>query len=584
MTTEGPNPENSPSARELIHALCDGVISPEQLETLDRLVITDVEVRRLYIRMMQLHAGLYQHAPMVASLTESECDCCPAMDDTMVLPSLAELQKYEEQEQEQQEVELPEPALLRKPNPSRSIAWRAGLAAAIALVIGAAALISLNKSAPPPQILQNTALRTLVHPEEKEISPSTEPVKPLGPSVATIINAVDAEWGGDTTGDLNSGMPAGASVELKIGCAELVFTGGAHVVIQGPAQFVITSGSAVRLMSGKLVANVPGGGFVVNTPTASVKDLGTEFGVGVEGDGQTQVDVFKGKVQAAPMTAGTSSPPPEQLLSEGQAAQVSTSAVAMDRNGASPQRFVRSLNGDAMELDLVDVICGGDGSTHRRGSGINTCTGHAGVLPQIGSQLGDHRYHAVPELPAIDGCCIPDGSLGPVQVDSAGHTFPFPPTANHTTFLLWAGGPVPQLPWTPGAISTRLGDVDYGTDGHGLLFAHCNKLLTLNLDVLRQLHPGQSLARFHCITGNSTPGKFSTLTDAQVLIDGIARFKKMAFTTKEGAMDVDLPLTDSNHFLTLASTDGGDNTGHDWVIWADPIIETTGKKAAPAQP
>ena len=37
--------------------------------------------------------------------------------------------------------------------------------------------------------------------------------------------------------------------------------------------------------------------------------------------------------------------------------------------------------------------------------------------------VGDGKYHRVEGLPFVDGVFIPDGRAGPVQVDSAGHTF-----------------------------------------------------------------------------------------------------------------------------------------------------------------
>ena len=42
--------------------------------------------------------------------------------------------------------------------------------------------------------------------------------------------------------------------------------------------------------------------FIVRTPTATVTDLGTEFGVEVSSEGDTEAQVFVGKVQIA--TAG----------------------------------------------------------------------------------------------------------------------------------------------------------------------------------------------------------------------------------------------------------------------------------------
>ena len=79
-------------------------------------------------------------------------------------------------------------------------------------------------------------------------------------------------------------LPAGTS-RLAEGVVELEFDGGARVSIEGPAEFAPRSGQRMELTRGRLVAYVPkqARGFTVDTPTAEVIDLGTEFGVEVDG-------------------------------------------------------------------------------------------------------------------------------------------------------------------------------------------------------------------------------------------------------------------------------------------------------------
>jgi hypothetical protein len=36
---------------------------------------------------------------------------------------------------------------------------------------------------------------------------------------------------------------------------------------------------------------------------------------------------------------------------------------------------------------------------------------------------------------------------------------------------------------------------------------------------------------------------------------------------------VDVPIRDSDRFLTLASTDGGDDNRFDWVTFGDPTFD-----------
>ena len=56
-------------------------------------------------------------------------------------------------------------------------------------------------------------------------------------------------------------------------------------------------------------------------------------------------------------------------------------------------------------------VAGGDGTTHRRGAGIDVTSGRAGFLRQVGNLKGDRTYHPVPGLHAVDGCFVPDENV-----------------------------------------------------------------------------------------------------------------------------------------------------------------------------
>lgn len=84
------------------------------------------------------------------------------------------------------------------------------------------------------------------------------------------------------------------------GLVELVTTSGTVLLIEAPASLEIVDALHARLLAGKLVVRMPKGcsGFVVETPEMRVLDLGTEFGVSVSPAGESQVQVFDGKVRA----------------------------------------------------------------------------------------------------------------------------------------------------------------------------------------------------------------------------------------------------------------------------------------------
>jgi hypothetical protein len=392
-------------------------------------------------------------------------------------------------------------------------------------------------------------------------------------SPVAMVSALVLPTGEGPGFSVGDSMPAGRALSLGDGCAQLTFTGGAKVIVEGPAQLTLDSPGVMTLTEGKLSAIVPDGGFTVQTPTATVRDLGTEFGISTGPSGSTDVEVFKGKVQAASL--GAVQPP--LILTEGQAAMVSRDAVTLDPNGAMPQRFIRGLSLGSGALDVMDLVAGGDGTTHRRGVGVDPLNGALVTERAVGDFKGDGKYHRVAGLPVVDGCFVPNGRRGPVQVDSGGDQFAFPATSGMSFNRIWAGGPIPSA---GRPIFTVLGGIDYAEAGHGLLFIHSNTALTLNLAAIRRLHPGSLLTRFRCIVGNSyvRPPEDSEAephADVFVIVNGSSRFQRVNFSNKDHPFRIDVPLGAADRYLTLATTDGGRRTRFNWVLWGDPVIEAS---------
>jgi hypothetical protein len=235
--------------------------------------------------------------------------------------------------------------------------------------------------------------------------------------------------------------------------------------------------------------------------------------------------------------------------------------------------FVRRISTTAPTLDVADLVSGGDGTTRRRGFAIDVLTGASGVLASVSLVKGG-GYHGVPGLPVVDGCFIPNGAGGAERVDSAGHQFAFPVTSGEGFNRIWAGG---QVPWPESfkpLYEGRVGGVDYSSPDHGLLLLHSNVGLTLDLTAIRRLHPGQKLVRFRAVAGNASRAEVSRArADVFVLVDGVARVDRRGFMNDEAPFEVDVPIRDTDRFLTLASTDGGDGNQFDWVTYGDPKFD-----------
>jgi hypothetical protein len=142
---------------------------------------------------------------------------------------------------------------------------------------------------------------------------------------ATLSDGTDCGW-------VESPPPPGTPfvhrlLQLKKGSTELRFAQGAKVVIEGPAEFEVRSANTGFLRLGKLIANVPRPaiGFTIETPTAKVVDLGTEFAVEVDRHKQTDVHVIAGQVRLLPNGSGSARH--GETLRAGEARRVASDSV-----------------------------------------------------------------------------------------------------------------------------------------------------------------------------------------------------------------------------------------------------------------
>lgn len=383
-------------------------------------------------------------------------------------------------------------------------------------------------------------------------------------SAARLLAVQNAGWApGMVTPQIGESLPRG-DCALTSGFIQIGFDNGNQLLIQGPARFSITGSLGVTLYQGSLTAVVtkPGRGLKITTPTAYVTDLGTEFGVRSDPT-LTRVQVFVGRVVVDRNAAGST---PTQI-SQGSGVEVSATGIHPIAFDASA--FTRTMPFDARPLDLIDLLAGGDGRGSAAGVGINAATGQTHETRAVTIRHGDHRYIRVNDNRVVDGCFIPDGKM---PVDSQGHTFTFPATSLFSYGLIWGG---PDIPWEGELpIAPTLPDEPATSR---ILAMHSNNGFTLNLDAIRALHPSATLTAFHARAGNSyraAPGASpaNPLASVHVIVDGAARFEKLGFANVDPVIDINCPLSDNDHFLTLATTDGGDGNACDWVLWTHPEL------------
>jgi hypothetical protein len=110
--------------------------------------------------------------------------------------------------------------------------------------------------------------------------------------------AADSHWSFGKPGDTNTmDFFSGETMWLDQGVVELRLTNNTVATLEAPAILQMMSLERARVLKGRFRVTVAKGneGFAVETPSAEVIDLGTEFSVNV-GEAATDVVVFQGQV------------------------------------------------------------------------------------------------------------------------------------------------------------------------------------------------------------------------------------------------------------------------------------------------
>lgn len=164
-----------------------------------------------------------------------------------------------------------------------------------------------------------------------------------GQAVATITRMIDAKWTPGTRVPTElSRLHPGQTLELTAGQVELLFDTGVEVILEGQTHFEIRSAGSAFSQRGSISARVgeEAHGFTIETPSARVIDLGTEFGVTISESGETEVAVFRGIVDLALDASADDKPTKSvtQRLNQGEALLVGNNgefhrvfAIASDR-------------------------------------------------------------------------------------------------------------------------------------------------------------------------------------------------------------------------------------------------------------
>jgi len=302
MSTE----RNQTELMELVEALCYKQITPEQTRRLEAIICDDKQARQDYVRYTHMHANLSQ---LFAAVQPS-----PAEAEELKALAAAWLAK-EQALSSDQPIGTSEPVCVyasnATPNPRRG-SRLSPLGLLEKLVPSAAQLNCWLEFS--PAVIAALVLITLGFAMAKRWGePSPVPIADRRvtndtESFATLQSTAGTIWrGSESPTALGSRLMPG-TLQLLAGVAEIQFDSGARILLEGPATLTLQTAMRGFLETGQLVARVPpqATGFTIETPRAKIIDLGTEFGVRVQPDGDLEVHVFEGTVDLATTEAAAS--------------------------------------------------------------------------------------------------------------------------------------------------------------------------------------------------------------------------------------------------------------------------------------
>ncbi|MCB1121841.1 MAG: FecR domain-containing protein [Verrucomicrobiae bacterium] len=146
--------------------------------------------------------------------------------------------------------------------------------------------------------------------------------------------------------------------QQSTGLTEFNLADRVRVVVEAPVRFSIRNPDLIELHSGRLSVSIlpEGSGFEVITPHARAVDFGTEFGVEVSADDQSEVHVFEGIVE---VNSILSDEEPVRLVAR-QATRVDKLSNEPQGIVAAPERFIRSVDEPSRpyseEIRLLDPV------------------------------------------------------------------------------------------------------------------------------------------------------------------------------------------------------------------------------------
>lgn len=147
-------------------------------------------------------------------------------------------------------------------------------------------------------------------------------------NLAVAVRVDDVKWdSAQVNAPQAGGLVSAGDLRFGSGKLTLAFLSGVSVHIEGPADISLLGPERIVCRRGNIrtLVNEGAEGFTIETPGGAVVDLGTEFGVNVEGGGRTQVMVYQGQAELA-LLSPDGSPRRTRLLNAQQSSELDPQA------------------------------------------------------------------------------------------------------------------------------------------------------------------------------------------------------------------------------------------------------------------
>ena len=257
MNIDGPHPHQSAfdasRLRRLATGQCDDCLTEAEARELETMLASSKAARSMFVRYMNIHAAL-------------EWEVTSRESVEAMVPAIA----------------------IRGNSPSRDSrhnVWNWAVAAIAATLLIASSLAFWHAN----RVATNRSDSVASGPAPKTLEVVADVTESGGQTKWMVARRHDVA---------SNKLKAGDIIYVNQGQMQVTFESGAVVTLYAPAEMEVISPMKGKAIRGKFAANVAKGaeGFTIETPKATVVDLGTVFGVEVSDEGDTDVVVFKGAV------------------------------------------------------------------------------------------------------------------------------------------------------------------------------------------------------------------------------------------------------------------------------------------------